>query len=572
MPTVTPKDCAKLYLEKFGWSIIPVRCTGAPEFDKKPLIKWADYQRRRATLEEIDNWWAKWPDAGIGVVTGSISNLCVVDVDLPDLEVTTTPTLTSITGRGGKHYFFHPNGTQYGNFVGVVKGVDIRGEGGYVVVPPSVHGNGKHYKWATRDTVAELPAEIHALISKRELPISVVDKGGRNNAVTSMVGKLVRSGMSVNDVIDMAHAWNLKHCKPPLPKYEIATVCNSIAKIDADKKQAAQTSFNLLTFSELVERYSQYEVNWSVDGWLPKSTVGMIVAPPGSYKTWLLLDLMLAVSTGRDFLGHHTVNDIGNVMVVQQEDPFQMLLARTASIMGLGVNKEFGDTFELSVSKANPPIYWHTERALHFSNKDSVAAFIQAVKRVKPKLILIDPLYSMVGVEDYMASGAQDMLALKKLRDEYGCSIMVAHHTSKKPSGGRERDAVWGSQFLNAWLETGWQVRGSPGSNAMTIHRHFKIGENKPLIGVKFNITDYDYSVDLVDPESIGVNTNKSSLELQIVAAIGDNKFTSIKSLRDYVGGSSNEVSAILKKLNVFKTDKGYLEMVQMGDNNYDQD
>ena len=61
---------------KRGFSVIPI----IPK-DKKPLIRWEEYQTRRATEDEIKEWWAKWPDANGGIVTGTVSGLVVIDID-----------------------------------------------------------------------------------------------------------------------------------------------------------------------------------------------------------------------------------------------------------------------------------------------------------------------------------------------------------------------------------------------------------------------------------------------------------------------------------------------------------
>jgi hypothetical protein len=60
-----------------NWSIIPIR----PE-DKRPLVRWENYQHRRADEAEVRGWFQAWPDAGIGIVTGTISGLVVLDIDV----------------------------------------------------------------------------------------------------------------------------------------------------------------------------------------------------------------------------------------------------------------------------------------------------------------------------------------------------------------------------------------------------------------------------------------------------------------------------------------------------------
>ena len=63
------------YLEA-GWSIIPLSSV-----EKHPLVKWKKYQQEHPTTDDLERWWETWPDADLGIVTGAISGLCVVDAD-----------------------------------------------------------------------------------------------------------------------------------------------------------------------------------------------------------------------------------------------------------------------------------------------------------------------------------------------------------------------------------------------------------------------------------------------------------------------------------------------------------
>jgi hypothetical protein len=107
----------------------------------------------------ISGWWRRWPDANVGLVTGSKSGLLALDVDvqhgggrsLAELERThgeLPSTAETLTGGGGRHLFFSYPDAGARNTAGKLSaGIDIRGEGGYVVAPPSVHASGRAYKW-----------------------------------------------------------------------------------------------------------------------------------------------------------------------------------------------------------------------------------------------------------------------------------------------------------------------------------------------------------------------------------------------------------------------------------------
>lgn len=123
-----------------GFNVIPVNR------NKRPLVAWTDFQKEFPQIDLLYEWWGeKWPDAGIGIITGAISGVCVVDVDVkdgkPGLEeiaklLPEGYTAHAKTPSGGIHlYFSNRNGT--GNRVEFRPGLDFRGEGGYVVAPSS---------------------------------------------------------------------------------------------------------------------------------------------------------------------------------------------------------------------------------------------------------------------------------------------------------------------------------------------------------------------------------------------------------------------------------------------------
>lgn len=122
----------------------------------------------------IARWWQRWPDANLGVVTGAASSTMVLDVDLPagpdalaalEREHGLLPaTLQQRTGSGGRQLFFGMPAGGVGNRAGLCEGLDVRGEGGYVVVPPSVHRSGRRYRWIHRHPLAAAPRWLVDLI------------------------------------------------------------------------------------------------------------------------------------------------------------------------------------------------------------------------------------------------------------------------------------------------------------------------------------------------------------------------------------------------------------------------
>ncbi len=157
-------EAALKYQEK-GYSVIPV------DQKKVPLVKWESHQQTRATAETIRQWWKKFPEANVGIVTGEISNLLVVDSDtveatqriqeaIPDSLVVPCQQ----TPSGGMHFVFsHQQG--FVNRARVANGIDIRTSGGYFVAAPSINGNGKDWHWVVSPLEVDPPSIDLALTS-----------------------------------------------------------------------------------------------------------------------------------------------------------------------------------------------------------------------------------------------------------------------------------------------------------------------------------------------------------------------------------------------------------------------
>lgn len=555
------------YLES-GWSIIPVGQ------NKVPLIQWKKYQTVKPTQQEVRDWWSTWPEANIGGVTGSISGIVVIDVDSEDghaaLRRVMDPNILNetpsvITGSGGKHYYFtHPNNGAISNAVSMLPGVDFRADGGYVVLPPSRHASGRLYKWENNDKpFNELPNGILS-INKTKTNLDwekEIELGNRDSELTRRVGKLFQSGLSEADIIPMIITWNNNHCKPPLPVNQIIKIVKSINNREKSKAMVSSNNvvqgFSVHNFMYTLDNYGLQETPWCVKNWLPASTIGMLVSPPGSYKTWLLMHTAHCISTGEKLFGQFEVEEPGPVMIVQQEDPFPLLMSRLCCMMGIGEIIGNDTEWSVPIPPAPPPIYFHTERLLNFKDAKSVSGLRDVIKNLRPRLVIIDPLYSAVGTKDFMAEGAADMLVLKTLRDTYGTSFLIAHHTVKRSGTDTGRENLWGSQFLNAWLETGWQIRKTDDDEtSIILRRHFKNSEPVDPVRIKFEINPYKFNTTITEDTSKSVNSDPQ--KEAIVDLITNNKISSHREILKRIPGVSiNVINKVFKDMGVDKDEQG---------------
>lgn len=148
---------AHAYHRELEWNVIPV----GP--DKKPPMgfEWGRYQTERITEAQIDEWWERYPTFGIAVITGKKSNVIVFDVDIKDnrspREFLIPSTVTSRTQSGGWHFFFKYPGHRVPSSNGQVfgKGIDIKADGSYAVLPPTQGENGL-YSWVVAPNIKML--------------------------------------------------------------------------------------------------------------------------------------------------------------------------------------------------------------------------------------------------------------------------------------------------------------------------------------------------------------------------------------------------------------------------------
>lgn len=542
------------YLSR-GWSVFPVK-------GKKPLLSsWHPYQERLPEVEEIRRWWTKWPDAGIAIVTGKISNLVVVDID-PDKGGTregieATGRIT-VTGRKGWHYYYsYPkDADRVSNRVEARPGVDVRGDGGYVIAAPSVHENGNSYAWESQDDLASMPAWVSAPSPVSELAHDPnerpwvsdmlggnIPEGQRNDTVARYAGYLCSKGMALE--IAQAHAvltsngWD-----NPLPESEVRRTVASVyqtAKRNEDrnteeeKKKLAQP-FRALRFHEYLEEYGAYEQQWLADKWMLENTIAFVASPPGGYKTWITFDLAVSVASGKPFLDVVPVNVSGPVIIIQQEDFAGQIAERLALIAEAkyGIPPITKDTPMFAWPEPVPdlPIYIHPDAELRIDDQIVMSRLENLIKEVRPKMMIIDPLYFAVSMDNHMADAVKDLKVFKRLRDEYGCTFVFVHHTNKSGAESFDRQAMWGSQFLNAFLETGIHTRGladEPG--AVVVHRHFKGTGAVEKVRLDFDIStepgEFRYKVTQNkasddDVNLAGAPAGTSARQQQILTALMD--------------------------------------------------
>lgn len=245
---------------KRGWPVLPLHSTkhdrclcgnrGCQNAGKHPLTKHGvkDATTDKATIRA---WWRKWPTANIGIATGAPSGTVVVDVDprhdgnlsfrrLIEQHGPLSACPKVITGGGGRHRYFKYPDVPVRSRAAVLPGIDVRADGGYVVVPPSRHASGKRYRWREGASISALkpPALSKWLLrligdEPRRIPRTDEEQilsGERNNALTSLAGAMRHRGATEDALVAALRKENQKRCVPPLSDKEVRNIAASVAK------------------------------------------------------------------------------------------------------------------------------------------------------------------------------------------------------------------------------------------------------------------------------------------------------------------------------------------------------
>lgn len=518
------EEVRKLYAR--GFSLLPLVGKRAA------LLEWESLQKNRASLETVESWF-KNGDRNVAIVTGKISGIVCLDIDPKHggnvakyLDRFPTDCYV-LTGGGGAHLYYRYPNHEVHNIQVEGKAVQWKGDGGYVVAPPSIHPDTKKvYRWVNDGEPAPFPEALYKESSELEekgenwvsslLAFGASD-GERNNSLTSITGYLASINVPQDIALEIAKNWNLRN-PVRLNLDEIETTVKSVyktakrrltlepVKVEENGDFVGPKSFRLQTFDDYMRTYADTPIDWIIPGWLPDNTISFVVSPPGSFKTWLLLDLAVSIAMGGKFLGLFPVKMEGPVILIQQED-WAGQTAQRIEVIRQSKTQEIlvdnADNISLDLPKSIP-LFIHTDRKLKFDNLESLKGLAENIEKIRPKIVILDPLYSAASTDDYMASSIEQMFYLKELRDKFGCTFIIAHHTNKGTAEGRMR--AWGSQFLNAFLETGWQLFPK-GERSIKVVRHFKSANNPPETCLSFAIdTDkgFTYSVaeGLVDAEN----------------------------------------------------------------------
>ena len=484
-----PKDGAVLqaaldYAQR-GWLVAPLhwivkgQCScGKPTCEsqgKHPLTPHGlkDSSKNPAIIRK---WWKMWPEANVAIITGKESGLVVIDLDdkghgIQEEELQSKGhgnlplTPTADTGGGGRHYFYAYNGSRIRNRAGLLDlNVDVRGEGGYVVAPPSRHLSGKQYVWRINHIghkVAPLPDWLHRLLTEeqkkhlpkdRTVPLSDlwagVPHGKRNQTAAKLAGRLIGRGMQPEEVMSLMSLWNTQN-EPVLPEAELAETVKSIYGAETRKPDF----IGVMPAEYFLTADIAKPDNIVEKGIFPEGSALILTGASGVGKSLISLEIAVRLSKGME-LWNMEVPKPRQVLLIQKENPDHTIRARLRRICrGLGV-------------QVADKIFFADRKFKLNLNKDiDLRKVKDLIEKVKAEVVVLDPLSSYHSVnENDNIQMRQTLDHLTDITADTGVAWIVIHHEGKPTEA--TKNSKWrfrGASSIRDWADTmiGYLYKGN---------------------------------------------------------------------------------------------------------------
>ena len=497
-----------LRLRNRGLSVFPVSVE-----TKQPAVSWDRYQDQLPTEQQIRNDFAyaeeKYGSCAVGVATGPVSNIFLLDLDFKHPEAKEyyeanrhrIPRTWSEQTSGGLHFYFkwcdELNARKTHTASKIHRGVDSRGQGGYVKITPS-----PGYKWILSPEVATLamcPKWLIESLPLREpkvIPSSFIPKPqdwiladlnsivdgdpvkGRTPTFLRVIGSLKDRRLSEAEIAAFLSSWVKQH------HYEDrinGLIADQFVRYPAKPEIQAPKILNHSLKAAMVKKKT---IPFIVPGIVGENTINVWAGLQESRKSWLLLDLAVSIASGTPWLGRYQCSR-GKVIILDQERPGDEMMRRLEALWtGRGLTE--------NDLEGNLSTQFDLDPKFMLNHEESFAAFEKMVAEFRPSIVLMDSL-SAIQSGDIMSKADMQKLfeRIKTLRLRYKTAFVILHHENKGTyEAMREKKIVTaehieGSGVINQVPEGLFVIRDFDGDSSMLHHVKNSYGTKVPPFLVK---------------------------------------------------------------------------------------
>jgi hypothetical protein len=518
---------------------------------KRPMVAWEPYQTRLPTEAEVRRWWTAEPRCNIGMATGALSGVIVLDCDSGEANklamskggLDRTPAVW--TGKpGGVHYWLAHPGEEVRNFARRLPGTDLRGDGGYVLLPPSRHASGADYRWNEHTlgmSPSPIPEWLWELLRSSGSAASGSDEGRDPldvEAILNGIGEGARddtlwryAGKMRGDDVPQAYAEQMirqaaRLCRPPFdedlaigmirraykeyqPRVErdfsewFEDEAEAAASEESQAKAAPPESrYPIQSLADLI-LLSDEHPEQIVDGLIWPNRVTWAFADPNSGKTLFLLAALMHVAAGRPFCGH-AVKQMP-VLIIEEDSPLSVVAEYIVMLT---------EIYEFDVSTL--PIWINKIQGLRIVGDDGSVVVHDAIDACpqRPGVVMFDACERIVPSDRFNTKELDPFTrTLQRLIGERITPIVIDHTNRAKAEKGKEE------QFQANPMERLFGARAKSAISDVMLYfdgflKHGPVelvfakfrGETPPKMTLRF---DGATGFSIVDPPHVAQNENE---------------------------------------------------------------
>jgi hypothetical protein len=275
---------------------------------------------------------------------------------------------------------------------------------------------------------------------------------------------------------------------------------------------------------------------WLVEHLWGASAVGVIGGAPKCSKTWLGLDLALSVATGTAGLGRYAVAEPGPVLVYLAEDALPVVRERVA-----GMARQRG------LELARVELHVITAPTLRLDRELDRGQLLEAAQRLRPRLLLLDPLVRLHGLDENNASEVAGLLAyLRQLQRQLDLSVMLVHHTRKNATGGvASGQTLRGSSDLHAFGDSNLYLRRA--QDRLLLSSEHRAAPASPPVYLQ--LVSSPAETTHLEVVAVPQGPRQGDLHEQVLGLLAPGELLTRTKLRETLGVKNERLGAVLESL-----------------------